>query len=143
PSSPTTSASVFREIVSLNLLSSHPNIATLLAANAAGSEVALVFPFYPFTLTQVLSKLPSVDSPDTIMGISKIVVSDVLRALAHCHSQNVVHRDVKPDNILIDMKPTGAAAILCDFGLARALSPPTSPTQFRPDHTDRPNLYLI
>ncbi|GMI25750.1 hypothetical protein TrCOL_g5319 [Triparma columacea] len=120
-SSPTTSASVFREIVSLNLLSSHPNIATLLATNAAGAEVALVFPFYPFTLTQVVAKLPTVDSADAIMGISKIVVSDVLKALAHCHSHNIVHRDVKPDNILIDMKPTGAAAVLCDFGLARVL----------------------
>eukprot|EP00520_Triparma_pacifica_P015709 CAMPEP_0118641140 /NCGR_PEP_ID=MMETSP0785-20121206/5121_1 /TAXON_ID=91992 /ORGANISM="Bolidomonas pacifica, Strain CCMP 1866" /LENGTH=344 /DNA_ID=CAMNT_0006532561 /DNA_START=201 /DNA_END=1232 /DNA_ORIENTATION=- len=120
-SSPTTSASVFREIVSLNLLSSHPNISTLLATKATGSEVALVFPFYPFTLTQVNSKLPFVDSHDAIIGISKIVVSDVLRALSHCHSQNVVHRDVKPDNILIKTTSIEAFAVLCDFGLARVL----------------------
>ena len=110
-----------REIVSLNLLSSHPNISKLLATKATVSEVTLVFPFYPFTMSQVNAKLPFVDSSELILGISKIVTTDVLKALAHCHSHNIVHRDVKPDNILIDFGPMRAVAVLCDFGLARVL----------------------
>ena len=43
---------------------------------------------------------------------------DAARALAHLHSQHLLHGDVKPSNILLDVD--GGAARLADFGLARA-----------------------
>ena len=47
------------------------------------------------------------------------ILREVGDALAYAHSQNTVHRDIKPDNILID--PTGRTMVT-DFGIARALS---------------------
>ena len=58
---------------------------------------------------------------DVVAGI----FAQLLLAVQHCHSRNVVHRDLKPDNILV--YDAGAAAprvCLCDFGLAALLEAP-------------------
>ncbi len=44
----------------------------------------------------------------------------VARALAHAHERGVLHRDVKPSNIMVD---AGGRVLLLDFGLARAVNP--------------------
>lgn len=51
------------------------------------------------------------------------VVQEVAWALAHAHAHDVVHRDVKPDNILLEAS-TGRA-LVTDFGIARALEADT------------------
>ncbi len=57
------------------------------------------------------------------------IAREIADALAHAHSQNVVHRDVKPANILLSGYPPGAPgagggshALLADFGVAKALA---------------------
>ena len=48
------------------------------------------------------------------------ILREVGDALAYAHSQNTVHRDIKPDNILID--GTTGRTMVTDFGIARAVS---------------------
>jgi TolB-like protein len=45
------------------------------------------------------------------------ILRDVARALAYAHERGVVHRDIKPDNILL----SSGAAVVADFGVAKAL----------------------
>ncbi len=46
------------------------------------------------------------------------ILRDVAKALAYAHQRSVVHRDIKPDNVLI----SGGVAVVTDFGIAKAIS---------------------
>jgi len=50
------------------------------------------------------------------------IMTQLLSAVAYIHSCGIVHRDIKPDNILIDLQPDGSPLVrLADFGLARVV----------------------
>ena len=55
-------------------------------------------------------------SPET----TKFIFKQILEGLYHCHAQNVLHRDIKLDNILIDSEGTVKIA---DFGVAKIVTP--------------------
>jgi serine/threonine protein kinase len=51
----------------------------------------------------------------------------ILRAVKHCHDNHIVHRDVKPENLLLVSKDDDSDIKLTDFGLAVKLQPGSPP----------------
>jgi len=56
------------------------------------------------------------------------IMGSVILALEYCHSQNVLHRDIKPDNILLEERGT---FMLADFGISKKVDDATNPTTCR------------
>lgn len=93
----------------------HPNIVTVYAVRRLREGgLALVMQLVPGrTLKQAIAD-GGAFSPE----YAERVIRDVAQALAYAHSQGVVHRDVKPENIFID--ETSGRAMLSDFGIAHS-----------------------
>jgi serine/threonine protein kinase len=90
----------------------HPNIVRL---EHVGQQDGLYFLVMDYVPGRSLRQLLDDDGPlpiDRLLPIAR----QVCDALAHAHAQGVVHRDVKPSNILIE---EGGRAVLADFGIAR------------------------
>ena len=91
----------------------HANIVPVLSA---GDSAGLPFYTMPYVDGQSLrSRLATGALP---VGEVVSILKDVSRALAYAHAHGVVHRDIKPDNVLL----SGGAAVVTDFGIAKALS---------------------
>jgi serine/threonine protein kinase len=95
----------------------HPNIIHIEEVadpRKAGPQPYFAMDLYPDTLSERLSREPTLPEADVL-----VIATGVAQALAFAHERNVVHRDIKPDNILLaaDQRP-----VLTDFGIARAVS---------------------
>ncbi|XP_015908897.2 cyclin-dependent kinase 5 homolog isoform X2 [Parasteatoda tepidariorum] len=96
----------------------HNNVVTLHDIIHTEKSLTLVFEYLEKDLKTYLDELKSLLSLDIV----KLFLFQLLRGLAYCHRRKVLHRDLKPQNILINDK---GELKLADFGLARAKSVPT------------------
>jgi serine/threonine-protein kinase len=91
----------------------HANIVTIRDIGRSDGVTWVVMDLIPGSLSRRLQVLPALPEADVVrLGL------DVAAALATAHAAGIIHRDIKPDNILIGSAGEG---IVCDFGLARAL----------------------
>ncbi len=93
---------------------SHPNIVHVIDAGEDDARPYIVFECVDGeTLKERIRRLGRLEIPEALTYCIEIA-----RALGAAHSRNVVHRDVKPQNVLIDRAGT---AKVTDFGIARTL----------------------
>lgn len=90
----------------------HPQIVPLLDYGEEGNVLYLVMPFYPYTLRDAFRKRRAFPLAD-VVGLA----AEVAAALDYAHQFGIIHRDVKPENILLD---EAGYVRLGDFGIAKA-----------------------
>ena len=96
----------------------HPNIVTVRDVGQIDGASFVAMDLQPLSLALRLAAVSRLPETEVVrLGM------DVASALAIAHAGGVIHRDIKPDNVLI-----GAAgeAVVADFGMARALVPDAS-----------------
>jgi serine/threonine protein kinase len=119
-------AKIFQQEAELAAILSHPNIIPVYEVGDAGDFLYLAMqlvkgrPLSYFIERSHKNVLPSKRTLP-IKTTLKIVVS-VLNALDYAHSQNIIHRDIKPGNILIESYEN--RPIIVDFGLAHVSQKP-------------------
>ncbi|MCJ1385923.1 regulator of ime2 [Xylographa soralifera] len=102
----------------------HPNIVELKAFYYSNGErkdevyLNLVLEFVPETVYRASRFFNKMKTTMPILEI-KIYIYQLFRSLAYIHSQGICHRDIKPQNLLLD--PSTGVLKLCDFGSAKIL----------------------
>ena len=95
---------------------SHPNIVPIYNVEERDNLVYFIMAFIAGdNLATRLQKVGALDA-----GEVRRILREVADALAYAHKRKVVHRDIKPDNILLDTD--SGRAMVTDFGIARALT---------------------
>lgn len=105
----------FREVMFLRSFRNHPNIVRLHSIHRAANhmDIYLSFEFMESDLHNVIKR------GSILKDIHKrFVMYQLLNATQYIHSGNVIHRDMKPSNVLIDSK---CRCKIADFGLARSI----------------------
>ena len=96
----------------------HPNIVTVRDVGQVDGAAFVAMDLYPLTLGRRLALVGRLPESEVVrLGIG------IAAALAVAHASQVIHRDIKPDNILLNHD---GDAVVADFGLARALVASTS-----------------
>ncbi|MEU6223921.1 serine/threonine-protein kinase [Streptomyces sp. NPDC047042] len=103
----------------------HPNIVSVRDLVVDGNDLALVMDLVRGTDLRTRLDRERRLAPEAAVAI----VADIADGLAAAHSAGVVHRDVKPENVLLDMQgPLGPGgshpALLTDFGVAKLIDSP-------------------
>jgi len=111
-----------REIRMLKQLK-HQNLVNLIEVFKRKRRLHLVFEYVDHTVLNELDKNPH-GVPEQL---TNTMIYQTLKAVNFCHQHNCIHRDVKPENILITRS---GMVKLCDFGFARLLTGPDD------DYTD-------
>ncbi|HXM37490.1 MAG TPA: serine/threonine-protein kinase [Gemmatimonadales bacterium] len=104
----------FNREIQLSASLQHPHIVPLLTAGGSADVLYYTMPFVEGeALRTRLAREGELPVRDAVR-----ILKDVADALAYAHARGIVHRDIKPDNVLL----TGHHAVVADFGVAKAVS---------------------
>lgn len=109
----TLSAERFKREIALAARLQHPHIVPLLSAGSAGEHLYYTMPLVD---GDSLRERMNRERPMAIADIIHIIEA-VARALAYAHDEGVVHRDMKPENVMFFR----GQAVVLDFGIGKAL----------------------
>merc|ERR1719326_1868187 len=109
-------STAIREIALLKELS-HVNVVKLLDVFCSSAKLVLVFEFLDQDLKKYMRSLKGPLPPATIKNLA----FQLCRGVEFCHANRILHRDLKPQNLLIDHR---LRLKIADFGLARTYSVP-------------------
>lgn len=111
-------STAIREISMLRELR-NPNIVNLEDVIMQENRLYLIFEFLQMDLKRFMDNLKE-DTMDK--GMVKSFLYQICQGMCFCHQRRVLHRDLKPQNLLVD--PESQTIKLADFGLARAIGIP-------------------
>jgi len=111
-------STAIREISILKELM-HPNVVKLIEVIISQSKLYLVFEFLQMDVKRYIDQLPANQYLEE--KALKSYTYQIVAALAFCHCRRIMHRDLKPQNLLIG---SNGIIKLADFGLARAFGVP-------------------
>ena len=113
----------FRREVRIAAKLAHPNILPLYTFGEVGGLAYYVMGYVRGeSLRERLTEQGPLPSDE-----ARRIIAQLADALDYAHRQGVVHRDIKPDNVLIEDE--SGRPMLCDFGIAKGRDPTTSPTE--------------
>ncbi|KAK0179221.1 hypothetical protein PV327_008034 [Microctonus hyperodae] len=92
----------------------HPNIVQMIDSFETENQIVVVTEYADRELYEILDKEGRFSEEK-----AQMIVCDLVSALYYLHSNRVLHRDLKPQNVLIE---ANGIAKLCDFGFARSMS---------------------
>ncbi len=105
----------FRREIQMAASLQHPHIVPLLAAGEAGGAL-----YYSMPMVDGESLRDRYKSGRSIPVADQIrILHDVAEALAYAHGRGVIHRDIKPDNVML---VNDTHALVVDFGVAKAIT---------------------
>jgi serine/threonine-protein kinase len=109
----TLSAERFKREIMLAAALQHPNIVPVLSAGDFGTLPYFIMPFIEGESLRARMQRGPLSVREAVT-----ILKDVARALAFAHGRGVIHRDIKPDNVLL----AAGAAVVTDFGVAKAIT---------------------
>ena len=104
----------FRREIALAARLQHPHIVPLLTADDAGG-----LPYFTMPLVEGESLRARLARQGELpLSEAMRLLREIASALSYAHERGIVHRDIKPDNVLL----SGGSAMITDFGVAKAIS---------------------
>ena len=117
----------FQREIRLTASLSHANIVGILATGVMDGVPFYIMPYVEGrSLRTLLDETGPLSLRETVS-----ILRDVARACAFAHAKGIIHRDIKPGNVLL----AGGAAVITDFGVAKAIASSAEPASATEDST--------